>query len=122
MELFPVPPPAIPAAPLAHELTEEQVQEQQPAIRGQLINRLEWLWRATSAEIERGELEQRLDPRFVELGMRTLDRIMKLYRLLDTPKAGIEEPEDETVVTLRQRQQVEQQLRELEAKLPVAGT
>lgn len=106
---------------LAKELTDEQVREQGPAIRGQLIQRLERLWQLTEAEIERGELEQRQDPRFIELGLRTLDRIAKLYRLLDAPKAVAEEPEDESVVSLRQRQIVEQQLRELEAKVLVPG-
>jgi hypothetical protein len=121
MELFPLPPqmPAGMDVPvLAHELTDDQVREQQPMVRGQLITRLEWLWKITEAEIERGELEQRQDPRFMELGLRTLDRIMKLYRMLDAPKTAVEEPEEETVVSLRARQQVEQQVRELEAKLP----
>lgn len=106
---------------LARELTDEQVREQGPAIRGQLIQRLERIWELVSAEIERGELEAHQDPRFLELGLRTLDRIAKLYRLLDAPKVQAEEPEDEGAVVLRNRQQVEQQLRELEAKVKVAG-
>jgi hypothetical protein len=118
MDMFPTPAPVI----LAVELTDEQVQSQQPAIRGQLIQRLEWLWRQAEAEIERGELEQRQDPRFMELGLRTLDRIMKLYRLLDTPKQAPEEPEDESMVNLRARQQVEQSLRELEAKAGIVSS
>lgn len=106
---------------LARELTDEQVQEQGPAVRGQLIQRLERIWEVVSGEIERGELEAHQDPRFLELGLRTLDRIAKLYRLLDAPKGQVEEPEDEGAVVLRNRQQVEQQLRELELKVKVAG-
>lgn len=106
---------------LARELTDEQVREQGPAIRGQLIQRLERLWQLIEAEIERGELEQHQDPRFLDLGLRTLDRIAKLYRLLDAPKAVPEEAEDDAMVSLRQRQMVEQQLRELEQKILLPG-
>jgi hypothetical protein len=107
-----------PVPRFAVELTEEQLQEQAPRVRGQLISRFEDMYRIVSAEIERGDLEQRLDPRFVELAMRILDREMRLYRLTDAPKVAVEEPEEEAVVSLRNRQQIEQQLRELEAKLP----
>jgi hypothetical protein len=115
MELHPSP------VVLARELTDEQVREQGPAIRGQLIQRLEHLWQLIEAEIERGELEQHQDPRFLDLGLRTLDRIAKLYRLLEAPKAVPEEAEDESMVSLRQRQLVEQQLRDLEQKILLPG-
>lgn len=118
MELFPLPEPVATTIPkLAPELTEDQVREQQAAARGQLLTRLEDLYEKVSGEIDRGDLEQRLDPRFVELALRIVDREMKLYRLLDAPKAAPEEEPEEQVVSLRNRQQIEQQLRELEAKL-----
>lgn len=117
MELFPLTPVPV----LAHELTDEQVYAQGPAIRGQLIQRLERLYTLVEAEVERGELEQHQDPRFIDLALRTLDRIAKLYRLLDPPKVVAEEPEAEAVTSLRARQQVEQQLREIEQKMGIPG-
>jgi len=114
MELLP--PDPVPHI-LAIELTDEQVTEQGPRIRGQLIHRLERMWELAAAEMERGELEQRQDPRFMELALRIIDREAKLYRLTDAPKVLAEPEEEEAVVTLRARQQVEQQLRELELKV-----
>jgi hypothetical protein len=109
----------VPPVPvLATELTDEQVQQQQPAIRGQLIQRLERMYALVESELDRGELEAHQDPRFFELGLRIIDREAKLYRLLDAPKVQEAEPEEQESVSLRQRQQIEQQLRELESRLP----
>jgi hypothetical protein len=63
---------------------EEQVTGSAPMVRALLVQRLEQIW-STCAPHVNGELKP--DPRFIEAGIRVLDRLARLYRL-DAPLTG----------------------------------
>lgn len=64
--------------PLPSELDEARIAAEQPAVRGQLVRRLERLYAWCENEMASGD---RPDPRFAELAVRITDRLAKLYRL-----------------------------------------
>lgn len=95
------------------ELTEEQVSSQQAQVRGQLVGRLERLWEYADRHMDE---DGRPDPRFAELGLRALDRIIKLYRLSEpAPEKGPEEVLPE-LSRERTRALILGQLQELESR------
>lgn len=57
---------------------EEEVAGSAPMVRALLVQRLEQIW-ATCAPHVSGEVKP--DPRFIEAGIRVLDRLERLYRL-----------------------------------------
>lgn len=78
-------------------IDDAKLNEDAPAIRAEVLRRLEDLWATLAPRItnvrdvdELGE-PVRLDPRFVEAGIRVLDRLMRLYRL-DAPGVAAAEP------------------------------
>lgn len=116
MDFEPLPIGTMPALPAA--LSDEDLQKQGPGVRGQLLRRLETIWEYCEDEIEASKLEQRSDPRFAELGLRTIDRIAKLYRLDKVPAAVAEEPEEVSVLEVaRSREMVLRSLAELESRV-----
>lgn len=116
MDFEPLPLDAVPALPPA--LSEEEILKQAPGVRGQLLRRLETIWAYCEDEIEVSKLEQRSDPRFADLGLRTLDRIAKLYRLDKAPVTVEEEPEEVSEIEqARTRAMVLHQLQELESRV-----
>jgi hypothetical protein len=64
---------------------EEQLQEAAPLVRSLVVQRLETIWRTCQPHID--GTGGKPDPRFVEAGIRVLDRLMRLYRL-DAPAAS----------------------------------
>lgn len=64
---------------------DEQISDRAPVVRALVVQRLEMIWRTCQPHIS-GEMG-RPDPRFVEAGIRVLDRLMRLYRL-DAPAAA----------------------------------
>jgi hypothetical protein len=60
---------------------EEEVATSAPMVRALLVQRLEQIWSVCSPHVT-GEVKA--DPRFIEAGIRVLDRLAKLYRL-DSP-------------------------------------
>lgn len=64
---------------------DEQINDRAPLVRALVVQRLEMIWRTCEPHINGGS--GRPDPRFVEAGIRVLDRLMRLYRL-DTPVAA----------------------------------
>jgi hypothetical protein len=64
---------------------EEQLQEAAPLVRSLVVQRLETIWRTCQPHID--GTGGKPDPRFVEAGIRVLDRLMRLYRL-DAPVAA----------------------------------
>jgi hypothetical protein len=99
-------------------LDDEALVRQAPGVRGQLLRRLEMVWAYCEDEIEASRLEQRSDPRFADLGLRTLDRIAKLYRLEKPTLVVDEEPEEiSEVEAARTRAMVLHSLKELEARV-----
>lgn len=76
---------------------DAKLNEDAPAIRAEVLRRLEALWATLAPRItdvrdvdEFGD-PVRLDPRFIEAGIRVLDRLMRLYRL-DAPGVAAAEP------------------------------
>lgn len=67
-------------------ITEENVTESAPFVRALVVSRLEQAWRAVDPhiQVQRNEetgLIMRPDPRFLEAGIRILDRLSNIYRL-----------------------------------------
>lgn len=90
---------------------EEQLADAAPLVRSLVVQRLETIWRTCQPHID--GTGGRPDPRFVEAGIRVLDRLMRLYRL-DAPQPAPPEP-----VSLSDRAAVvDSMLKELESRLP----
>lgn len=68
---------------------DEQLASNAPLVRALVVERLELIWRTCQPHIE--GLMGKPDPRYVEAGIRVLDRLMRLYRL-DTPAASADRP------------------------------
>lgn len=92
---------------------EDDLIDAGPRVRAQTIRRLEMIWEACQGHIS-GD-EGKPDPRFIEAGIRCLDREIKLYRL-DQPQpigSGAATPTQEA-----QRAAIKAQVAELEQRLP----
>ena len=63
------------------ELTDQGVQDNAPLVRAQMIARLEAMWAACLPHISG---EDKPDVRFIEAGIRIVDRMSRLFRL-DAP-------------------------------------
>ena len=99
-------------SPFHAGIGEEELHSAAPLVRSLVVERLEKIWRTCEPHIS-GEAGKP-DPRFVEAGIRVLDRLMRLYRL-DAPAQAMEAPmEQASRVDL-----VEAALQALEAR--VAG-
>ena len=95
------------------EITEETVAEAAPRVRALVIRRLEALYELTQTQIHLAEEKGRpVDPRWAELGLRITREVSAQYRLAK-PGPAVEDP-DALPVPL---DVIEEQLRELEAKL-----
>lgn len=100
------------------EIDEATLQDAAPAVRAEVVRRLEHIWQSVAPLMEstppseEDPFGRRADPRFVEAGIRVLDRLIRLYRL-DHP--GVVAPQDPGEDALASS--VEQMLRELEARL-----
>jgi hypothetical protein len=99
----------------APRIDDSELQEQAPTVRAEVLARLEGMFQAiepfTRPREEDGIL-LKPDPRFVEAGIRILDRLMRLYRLDAPGIRALEEGAGEDLVA-----QVAAQLQELEGRL-----
>lgn len=96
-------------------IDDENVGEHAALVRGLVVQRLEQIWTTCEPHVN-GHVEAqglRPDPRFIEAGIRVLDRLSKLYRL-DSPQRT--DPESNTGIN-DPAGLVESQLRELEARV-----
>ena len=64
---------------------DEQVADSAPLVRALVVQRLEQIWSTCEPHVTGAHGKP--DPRFVEAGIRVLDRLAKLYRL-DLPVPG----------------------------------
>jgi hypothetical protein len=71
-------------------LDDEQIAESAPRVRYLMLQRLELIWKQVEDHLDP---EKGTDPRWAEIGVRTLDRLGRLYRL-DKPKAAPDEEDD----------------------------
>jgi hypothetical protein len=67
------------------EIGDEQLTNARPRVRALAIKRLEMIWDACEPHIT-GEIGKP-DPRYIEAGIRVIDRIARLYRL-DVPEGA----------------------------------
>lgn len=75
-------------------IRDEEIADSAPLVRALAVQRLEQIWRACEPQIL-GHAGKP-DPRFIEAGIRVIDRLAKLYRL-DDPVAGSLEQESEKI-------------------------
>jgi hypothetical protein len=66
-------------------IRDEEIHESAPLVRALLVERYEQVWSVCEPHATGGVPKP--DPRFLELGIRALDRLAKLYRL-DQPVPG----------------------------------
>ena len=97
---------------------EEEVATSAPFVRALVVQRLEQVWAAVEPHIlvsrEDRELGHRPDPRFVEAGIRVLDRLGNIYGLSKPARAN----EGSDLVGVEElRAAAEEQIRQLERKM-----
>lgn len=90
---------------------DEQVSESAPLVRALVVQRLERIWSTCEPHIV--GVTGKPDPRFVEAGIRVLDRLSRLYRL-DAPVPGSDQSQGDLVPVA---DLVSAGLRELEARM-----
>lgn len=93
-------------------ISEEQLADSANRVRYLVWERLERIW--ASCEPFLDSSGGKPDPRFIEAGIRTLDRLAKLYRL-DNPAQKENLPDSQTAIGVRE--QVRAQVLELEARM-----
>ena len=92
-------------------IADEQIHDSAPLVRALLVERLEQIWTTCEPHVT-GEVGKP-DPRFIEAGIRVLDRLAKLYRL-DQPIPAIVEASGDLI---ENAELVLHGLRELEARM-----
>ena len=97
-------------------IDEENLQDAAAQVRGLVAQRLETVWQSCAPHLQPIQQDDgswsKPDPRFLEAGIRCLDRMMRLYRL-DAP--GVRLPGE--VAPADAVAMVESALRELEERL-----
>ena len=107
------------ALPVGAGIDDQHVAESAPLVRALVTERLEMIWRTCEPHIKvpldpEGVPLYKADPRFIEAGIRVVDRLARLYRL-DAPQPGANDPVPGTVGELRG--QVRDQVTALEARM-----
>lgn len=73
---------------------EEQVAQSAPLVRALAVQRLEMIWAACEPHIRLTqddiELGRKPDPRFVEAGIRVVDRLINVYGLLKPQQGSLD--------------------------------
>jgi hypothetical protein len=73
-------------------ITEEDISRSAPLVRALAVQRLELIWRNCEPHIDLSpddlELGRKPDPRFIEAGIRVVDRLTALYGLLKPVASG----------------------------------
>lgn len=92
---------------------EDDITEAAPRVRAQTLMRLEQIWEACQPHIT-GDMGKP-DPRFIDAGIRCLDREIKLYRL-DQPTVTASTAATPTQDAVRAA--LRAQVAELESRLP----
>lgn len=99
--------------PVGASITDEDIDDARPRARALLLRRLEMVWEACEPHIT-GD-GGKPDPRFIEAGLRCLDRTTKLYRLDHVQPSG------NVAITATQeatRAALVVQVAELESRMP----
>lgn len=79
------------AVPEIHDrgIGEEQLSASAPLVRALVVQRLEMIWRSCEPHID--GTAGKSDPRYIEAGIRVVDRLSRLYRLDDPQSAEAEQ-------------------------------
>jgi hypothetical protein len=100
-------------------INEEQVAKAAPGVRALVVQRLEQVWRACEPHInpcqEDMDLGFRRDPRYIEAGIRVLDRLVAIYGLT---KVTQEQADPDAGSSVDQRAAVAKLVEELGQRLP----
>ena len=75
-------------------IRDEEIHDSAPLVRALMVERLEMIWSVCEPQIT-GALSKP-DPRFIEAGIRVLDRLARLYRL-DQPVPGSDQPNGDLI-------------------------
>lgn len=94
---------------------DTEIHDSAPLVRALLVQRLEKLWRTLEPYVD-GELHKP-DPRFLEAGIRVLDRLERIYRLTQ-PVPQSQELQGDLIPVA---QLVQQDLAALEARMTGDG-
>lgn len=105
----------IPAIP-DRSISEEQLAGDSSRVRYLIMERLEKIW--NNCEPYMSSEEGKPDPRFIEAGIRVLDRLSKLYRL-ERPVAQENLPDSVAAISVRDT--VRAQIMELESRMRGEG-
>lgn len=73
-------------------IRDEEISDSAPLVRALMVERLEMIWSVCEPQIT-GALSKP-DPRFIEAGIRVLDRLARLYRLDQPVPGGDGEPSE----------------------------
>jgi hypothetical protein len=103
--------------PAPREITEEQVTEDSARVRALLVQRLELVWNPIETRI-RADMDgsRPVDPRFLEIGLRTCKDLALLYRLSKIP-TPVEEEDDPTIQVIDRGALVLDYLEGVEARI-----
>lgn len=97
------------------QIGDQELQDSQPAVRALVVHRLEQIWSVIEPHVDGSRAEEGWQPdvRFVEAGIRCLDRLARLYRLQDPGRSddGVSE------ATLDAREVALRALAEVEARM-----
>ena len=75
-------------------IRDEDIHDAAPLVRALLVERLEQIWSICQPHVTGGVGKP--DPRFIEAGIRVLDRLARLYRL-EQPVPGSDQPQGDLV-------------------------
>lgn len=102
--------------PVPRGITDEDLARQAAFVRSLLVTRLEQIWATIAPHVDGTiyDRDEKPDPRFIEAGIRVLDRLSKLYRLEQPVRA--DDP-DEARIKVDPAALVSSALKELEARV-----
>jgi hypothetical protein len=104
-------------------ISEEHVAEAAPRVRALVVQRLEMVWRACEPHINPSQLDLdegfRRDPRYIEAGIRVLDRLTSIYGLT---KPSQVQADPDAGSSLDQRAAVAKLVAELEQRVTKQDT
>lgn len=94
------------------QIGDQELQDSQPAVRALVVHRLEQIWATIEPHVDGSRAGEGWQPdvRFVEAGIRCLDRLARVYRLQDPGRGdqeGLEASVDAREVALRALLEVE---------------
>lgn len=98
------------------QIGDEEIHASQAAVRALVVHRLELIWRTVEPHVDGSRQEEGWSPdvRFVEAGIRCLDRLAAVYRLRDPQRqdpGGQEAGQDAREVAERALLEVEERMR-----------